>query len=154
MFRKPSRTNRLVLAGALCAALAAAGCGGNEEEEYRDDFNDAAKTFEERLTEAGTTMRQAGQAKSRERYAEGVDQLQTAGEEFRNDLDDLDPPEDAESGQRALANAIDQFSTAVGSINAAVQADDESAIKAEAARVQAAGRRVDDAIKQVKEAVE
>jgi hypothetical protein len=154
LFRKPSRTNRLVLAGALCAALAAGGCGGNDEEEYRDDFNEAAKTFEKRLTEAGTTMREAGQAKSRARYAVGVEQLQTAGEEFRDDLDDLDPPEDAETKQRGLASAIDQFSTAVGSINAAVQADDESAIQAEAARVQAAGERVDDAIKQVKEAVE
>jgi hypothetical protein len=146
--------HRLVLAGALCAALAGGGCGGDDEEDYRDGFNEAAETFEERLTEAGQTMQSAGRAKSREKYAEGVDQLQTAGEDFRDDLDDLDPPEDAEAKQRALASAIDQFSTAVGSINAAVQSDDESAIQAESARVQAAGKRVDDAIKQVKEAVE
>jgi hypothetical protein len=146
--------HRLVLVGALCAALAAGGCGGSDEENYRDGFNEAAETFEKRLTEAGATMREAGQAKSREQYAEGVEQLQTAGEDFRDDLDDLDPPDDAESKQRALVSAIDQFSTSVGNINAAVQSDDVSAIQAETARVQAAGKRVDDAIKQVKAAVD
>lgn len=154
MLTRSARTRRVILAAALCAALAGAGCGEDEKKEYREGFNDAADTFEDRLTEAGSTMRAAGQAKSREQYAQGVEQLQTAGDEFRDDLDDLDPPEEAESKQRALASAVDQFSTAVGGINAAVQADDEAGIQAEASRVRAAGKRVDDAIKQVKEAVE
>lgn len=151
------RTSRFVLAGALCAALLGAGCGGDSEEdkkaEYRADFEEASDRFTRDLEQAGATMRAAGQAKSREQYEGGVNQLRSASEEFREDLSDLDPPPEADSKQRALASAVDQFSTSVGAINAAVQADDEEQIQAEAARVQTSGAAVDRAIEDVKDAV-
>jgi hypothetical protein len=154
MLINPPRTRRFLLAGALCAALVGTGCGEDDTEKYRDDFNEAAESFESELKEASATMRAAGRAKSREQYGRGVEQLQSAGEDFRDQLEDLDPPEDAKDEQDDLDQAIDEFSTAVGSINAAVQSDDEDAIRAEASRVQTAGRAVDDAIKDVREAVE
>lgn len=152
-----ARTNRFVLAGALCAALLAAGCGGDGKEDktagYRTDFNEASDRFNSELKQAGATMRAAGQAKSREQYEQGVDQLQEASDEFRDDLDGLDPPGEAEDKQKTLSTAVDQFANAVGSINAAVQADDEKQIQAEAARVQTSGAAVDRAIENVKDAV-
>jgi Ribonuclease G/E len=152
-----SRTHRLVLVGALCASLIGAGCGGDSEEdktkEYREGLNEAAKTFNQELTQAGTTMRAAGQAKSRDQYAQGVEQLQAAGEDFKKDLDDLETPEDAENEEEAVTEAVDEFAQAVGRINAAVQADDEKKIQAEVATVQSSGAAVDQAIETLKDAV-
>ena len=154
MLIDPPRTRRFLLAAAICAALLGAGCGEDDSEKYRDDFNEAAETFESELKEASATMRAAGQAKSREQYGRGVEQLQSAGEDFQEELEGLEPPDDAQDEQEKLDAAIDEFSNAVGSINAAVQSDDEDAIRGQASVVQAAGRAVDAAIKDVREAVE
>jgi hypothetical protein len=151
------RTSRLVLTGALCAALLGAGCGGDSEEdkksEYREGVTKADKTFDAELIQAGTTMRQAGQAKSREQYDQGVEQLQSAVDDFKSELDELETPEDAEDEEEAAMEAVDEFSDSVGRINAAVQADDEEQIRAEAAGVQANGAAVDKAIDKLKDAV-
>jgi Ribonuclease G/E len=153
----PSRTNRFILVGALCASLFGAGCGGDSEEdktkEYREGLNDASKTFNQELTQAGTTMREAGQAKSQEQYGEGVEQLQSTVDQFKSDLSELETPKDAEDEEEAVTEAVDEFASAVGRINAAVQADDEEQIQAEVASVQVGGRAVDDAIKDLKDAV-
>ena len=154
---RTSRTHRLVLAGALCAALLGAGCGGDSEEdkaeEYREGLAEADKTFDQELTQAGATMRQAGQAKSQEQYGEGVEQLRSAVDKFKADLEELDTPDDAENEEEAVTEAVDEFSSAVGRINAAVQADDEQQIRAEVASVQSSGAAVDQAIETLKDAV-
>ena len=152
-----SRTHRFVLAGALCAALLGAGCGGDSDEDkakdYREGLTEADKTFDQELTQAGATMRQAGQAKSQEQYAEGVEQLQSAVDKFKGDIDELETPEDAENEEEAVTEAVDEFSAAVGRINEAVQADDEDQIRSEVASVQSSGAAVDQAIETLKDAV-
>ena len=158
MFTRASRAHRFVLAGALCAALLGAGCGGESEEdkakEYRESLNDADRQFKQELTQANTTMQAAGRAKSREQYGQGVEQLQDAADEFKKELDGLETPSDAENEEEAVTEALDEFSSAVGRINAAVQADDEDQIRSEVASVQTSGVAVDQAIKTLKEAVE
>ncbi len=157
MLQHSSRTHRIVLAGALCAALLGAGCGGDSEEdkneEYREGLTEADRTFDRELTQAGATMRAAGQAKSQEQYGQGVEQLQSAVDKFKSDLEELDTPEDAENEEEAVTEAVDEFSSAVGRINQAVQADDEAQIRAEVAGVQSSGAAVDQAIETLKDAV-
>lgn len=157
MLTRSSRTHRFILAGALCAALAGAGCGGDSEEdkakEYREGLTEADKKFDQELTQAGTTMQAAGRAKSREQYAEGVEQLQSATDEFKSDLEELDTPSDAENEEEAVTESVDEFADAVGRINAAVQADDEKQIQSEVASVQTSGAAVDQAIETLKDAV-
>jgi Ribonuclease G/E len=152
-----ARTSRFVLTGALCAALLGAGCGGDSEEdkktEYREGLAEADKTFDSELTQAGATMRQAGQEKSREQYGEGVEQLQSAADDFTKELEELDTPKDAENEEEAVTEAVDEFSSSVGRINAAVQADDEAEIRAQVATVQTAGAAVDQSIETLKDAV-
>jgi hypothetical protein len=146
-----------MLAAALCAALVGAGCGGDSEEdkakEYREGLTEADRKFDQELTQAGATMEAAGQAKSREQYGEGVKQLQSATDDFKKELEELDTPGDAENEQEAVAEALDELSSAVGRINAAVQADDEEQIRSEVASVQASGVAVEQAIETLKDAV-
>ena len=153
-----ARRFRLVLAAALGAAVLAAGCGGDSDEdkkkEYSDGLNEAHRTFNQELTQAGATMRAAGQSKSREQYGQGAEALQEATDEFKKDLDELDTPSDAENEEEAVTEAVDEFATAVGEINAAVQADDEAAVRQAVLGVQQKGAEVDQAIETLKEAVE
>ena len=152
-----ARRFRLVLAVAAAAALFAAGCGESDEDkksEYRDGLTEADRKFDQELTRAGATMQAAGRAKSREQYGQGVEQLQTAVDEFKKELDELDTPDDAENEQEAVTEAVDEFAAAVGQINAAVQADDERAIQAQVLSVREKGAEVDQAIETLKEAVE
>jgi Ribonuclease G/E len=157
LLKHSSRTHRLVLAGALCAALLGAGCGGDSDEDkakdYREGLTEADKKFDQELTQAGATMREAGEAKSREQYGQGVEQLQTAVDEFKQDLEELDTPSDAENEEEAVTEAVDEFAESVGRINAAVQADDEKQIQSEVASVQTSGVAVDQAIETLKDAV-
>lgn len=146
-----------MLAATLCAALVGAGCGGDSEEdkakEYREGLAEADKKFDQELTQAGATMEAAGQAKSRDQYGEGVKQLQSATDDFKKELEELETPEDAENEEDAVIEAVDEFSSAVGRINAAVQADNEDQIRSEVASVQAGGAAVDQAIETLKDAV-
>jgi len=154
----PGRGSRFVLLGVLFAALFAAGCGGDSDEDktkdYRETLSAAATDFNRELAEAGTIMRAAGQAKSAERYGQGAEQLQAAVDDFKKELEELDTPSDAENEQEAVTEAVDDFADSVGRINAAVQAEDDEGVQAEAAAVQAKGAEVDQAIKTLKEAVE
>jgi hypothetical protein len=142
----------------LSAAVVAAGCGGNGDEdntaEYRDSLKEASTDFKRELSEAGGVMRAAGQAKSRERYGQGAEQLQLAVDDFKKELDELDTPSDAENEQEAVTEAADDFAESVSRINAAVQARDDAAVRSEAAAVQAKGAEVDQAIETLEEAVE
>ncbi|MDQ3934587.1 MAG: hypothetical protein M3340_08140 [Actinomycetota bacterium] len=153
-----ARRFRLVLVAALGAAVLAAGCGGDSEEdkkkEYSDGLNEASRTFNQELTQAGATMRAAGQSKSREQYGQGAEALQKATDEFKKELDELETPSDAENEEEAVTEAVDEFATAVGEINAAVQADDERAVQEAVLGVQQKGAEVDQAIETLKEAVE
>jgi outer membrane murein-binding lipoprotein Lpp len=158
LLTRSARTHRFILAAALSAALVGAGCGGESEEdkakEYSEALTEAHGDFNRELTQAGATMQAAGRANSREQYEQGVEQLQSAADDFKKELDDLDTPEDAENEEQAAIEAVDEFASAVGRINAAVQAEDRDQIRSEAASVQTSGAAVDQAIKTLKEAVD
>jgi hypothetical protein len=152
------RRSRFLAVPVLALALLGAGCGGDSDEdekkEYADKLDDASGTFNRELTAAGAVMRQAGQAKSRDQYGEGAQQLQAAADEFKEELDELDAPEDAQDEEDDVVEAVDSFAESVGRINQAVQDENDDAIRSEAAGVQAKGAEVDQAIRELKEAVE
>lgn len=152
--KKEARRPSLVLLAALAAALFAAGCGGDDKGEYRDKVNDANDTFESELEEAGAKMRAAGQSKDRQQYSEGARQLQDAVTEFNDELESLDEPEEAEEEEKALVEALRKFSDTVGRINAAVQSDDETKIRAEIATLQPQAQQVESAGDALTQAVE
>jgi Ribonuclease G/E len=142
----------------MAAALVGAGCGGDSDEdkakEYREGLNEADSKFDRELAAAGTTMRAAGQSKSREQYGQGAQALQEAVDEFKADLEELETPSDAENEEEAVTEAVDEFAGSVRRINQAVQARDDDAVRLEAATVQQKGAEVDQAIDTLKEAVE
>lgn len=158
MLSHTSRPARFFAVAAMAAALIGAGCGGDSEEdkakEYRETLNKAHTEFSGELRSAGATMRAAGQAKSPEQYGRGAQQLQEAVDDFKNELEGLETPSDAENEEEAVTESVDDFAASVRRINQAVQARDEAAIRAEALQVQQKGAAVDQSIETLKEAVE
>jgi hypothetical protein len=138
----------------MALALLGAGCGKDEKADYRDKVDKADKKFENELNDAGAKMRAAGQSKDRQQYSDGAKQLQTAVSEFNSTLEDLKEPEDAKEEEQALIDALKRFSDTVGRINAAVQSDDEKAIRAEIATLQPQAQAVQSAGDALENAVE
>ena len=157
MLSLASRRSRPVLVAALSAAVLAVGCGESDEDkakDYREGLTEAHKEFTSELQTAGAVMRAAGQAKSPQQYGQGAEQLQSAVEKFKEELDSLEAPEDAQDEEENVNEAVDEFSDTVGRINSAVQSKDTDAIEAEQARVRAEGQQVDKTIAELKEAVD
>jgi hypothetical protein len=141
-------------ATALCLAAAlvgTAGCGDSETEKYRDGLNDASDTFVKELNAGLEVMRVR---RSPKQYGEGAKNLQDATAQFKEDLEGLDPPSEAEDEEKALLAAVDEFGNAVGTLNAAVQSKSTKRIAAEGARLTKEAGDVDQAIERLKEAVE
>jgi uncharacterized protein YukE len=143
----------LVLVAALAAALVA-GCGGNDEDGYRDGLNEAHQSFAAELREGGAVLETAARAKSAAQYGQGAEQLQSALERFKDRLDALDPPEHAKDEEDEVRSAVDEFSDSIARLNAAVQSKDASAIAPQQSRVRLEGQQVDTAIDDLKESVE
>lgn len=156
MLTRSPRTQRFFLAAAVCAALVGSGCGedeGDKAAEYRDALEEASDTFKQEQTKALSTIQAASQAKSRDQYSQGIEQLQRATDGFKKELDELDTPSDAENEEEAVTESVDEFNQTIGRINAAVQADDEKQVRAEAANVEASAAALDQAVETLNDAV-
>jgi vacuolar-type H+-ATPase subunit I/STV1 len=149
-----TRRFRLILATTLGAAVLAAGCGEDETKEFRDGLDEAHKTFQRELTQGNATVQAAARSKSVAQYGQGINQLREANDRFKEDLDELETPSDAENEQEALNEAVDEFSIALGQINSAVQARDRARIQTLGVEVSQKGAQVDQAVETLKEAVE
>ena len=152
--RKEAPRPMLFVAAVLAAALVAAGCGEDETKKYRDDVSTANKKFESELEDAGAKMRAAGQTKDRAQYSGGAQQLQAAVTEFSKKLEELDEPGAAKEEEKALIEALRRFGDTVGRIDAAVQSDNEKAIRAEIAALQPQAQQVEAAGNALEQAVD
>jgi uncharacterized phage infection (PIP) family protein YhgE len=113
-----------LLAAALCAAaLVAAGCGGSD---YKSKVEDAAKGFKQSSQKAGQKLRAA---KSKQQFASGVAQFQSAVKTFNGKLQKLDPPSSAKAAQARLISVLNTFSGDVGAVRDALNKDDVSKIQ-------------------------
>ena len=142
---------RAVAISLATVALVGSSCGDSQREKYREDFNEASGTFVKELNEGLAIMRQR---RSRKQYAEGAEGLQVATQRFKDDVEELDTPGDAEDEEKKLIVAVDEFGTAVGTLNSAVQSGRTKQIAAEGARLAKEAGDVDQEIARMKEAVE
>ena len=130
---KHARRSSLVLLAALAAGLIAAGCGGEDEEDYREGYREAAEKFKAGSDSGGAKMRAAGQSKDKAQYSEGAREFQRAIDGFNDELEDLDEPDAAKEEEEAVRDALQRLSDAVGRVNAAVQSGSETQVRAEVA---------------------
>jgi hypothetical protein len=95
---------------ALLVLLVLAGCGGGDDS-FTEDYNEAVKPLSELQTEVGSS---AGE----------FDRLANRTRQTRENLADLDPPEDAQDEMDTLLEGLDGVTRDLSAVADAVRAKD------------------------------
>jgi hypothetical protein len=103
MFRtRPVAITMVVLA----ATLPIAACGGGDDDEgFKQDYNTAVKPLTELNSDIGDSLGGAD-GQSNEAIAKEFDKLASKAQETRDNLADLDPPDDAKEEFDNLVSAL------------------------------------------------
>lgn len=108
--------------GLATVALLAAGCGGTSEEDYEKEIDRLVVTLDEQVTEIGRDIQSSGNLENAAADVEkGADTL----DEAAADLEDIDPPDDADdahtkivAGLKSLAGDFREAARAAGANDA------------------------------------
>lgn len=118
---------------AAAASLAIAGCGGDDdngggeplsEEEYATEIEDVLTTFGEESISLGTEL---SGATTPDELRSGVGDLQALTETAVEDLNDIEPPEEAAEGHETLTAALEGYLSDIETLASAVEGDDPKA---------------------------
>jgi hypothetical protein len=123
---------------AAAAAIAVAGCGGGDElseEDYATEVEDVLTTFGEESVALGTEL---SSATSPDQLRSGVDELQALTQTAVDDLNDIEPPEDAAEGHETLTGALEGYLADIETLAAGVEGDDPEAAQEAALKFQEA----------------
>lgn len=94
---------RALAVAASALALFAAGCGGDDKEDYVKEFNKVGTTLERTLTSLGTELTGSTDPKQiATKLEEGAKALTDAA----GDLDGIDPPGDAEQAHEKIVSGV------------------------------------------------
>jgi uncharacterized phage infection (PIP) family protein YhgE len=96
----------IVLALAALFAITAPACGGDDSDQFREDYNAAVDKLSKINTDIGTA---AGGAtdQSNKAIAKEFDRIADTAEQTRSRLSDLDPPEDAKDEFDKLLSSLE-----------------------------------------------
>ncbi len=93
-----------VIALAVSLPLAACG-GGGDDDSFKEDYNTAVKPLTELNSDIGESLGGAGE-QSNEAIAKEFDNLASKAQQTRDNLADLEPPEDAKDEFDNLVSAL------------------------------------------------
>jgi hypothetical protein len=136
-------TRKLFLLPALAIALAAAGCGNSEENNFIDDYNAATKP----LTELTTSISGSPDEQSLDKMAAGLEDVKTK-------LAALDAPDDAQDELDALVASIEKNTAEVRKMSKAVKSQDVEQLSAAAQSFSTEGQKLVQAEEALRQAVE
>lgn len=98
-------TRALALAASVLA-LFAAGCGGDDKEDYVAEFNKVGTTLEKTLTSLGTDLTGSTDPKQiASKLEEGAKALESAA----SDLDEIEPPDDAKQAHEKIVSGVNDL---------------------------------------------
>jgi hypothetical protein len=116
------RLHSAIAIGLATVALVAAGCGGTSKEDYEKEIDGIGQTLDEQFTDIGRDIQSSG---SLENAADDVEKGADALDDAAADLEDIDPPDDAEeahakivAGVRSLADDFREAARAAGANDA------------------------------------
>ena len=95
----------------LLVLLAVAGCGGGSGDSFTEDYNKAVRPLSELKTNGETNAAQ-------------FDKLADRTGETRDNLADLDPPDDAEDEMDRLLSGLDRVTEDLSAVADAVRSED------------------------------
>jgi hypothetical protein len=93
----------------LCAVVLAAtallgvGCGGTSKEDYEEEIDDIGQTLDEQFTQIGRDIQSSGGLRN---AAPDVEKGANALDDAVGDLEEVDPPDDAESAHEKIIEGV------------------------------------------------
>jgi len=136
-------TRMLCLAPVLAVALAGAGCGNSESNDFIDDYNAATTP----LTQLSTDLSGTPSEDSLSKMADGLADVKTK-------LSELDPPDDAQDELDALVASLDKNTAQVRKMAKAVKSQDVEQLTAATQAFSTEGAKLVQAEEALRAAVE
>jgi hypothetical protein len=138
---------------ACAVSIPAAACGNGEETEFKEDYNAAVRPLSELNSDIGSSIGGAS-GRSNDAIARQFDQLADKAQQTRDNLADLEPPEDAQESFDKLLSALRQGTEDLRAVaQAAKEGDPEAAREASEALV-SSGKAIQSAETELQEAVD
>jgi predicted DsbA family dithiol-disulfide isomerase len=140
---------------ALALALGAAGCGGDgdDADQFREDYNAAV----DRLNDVNTNIQESGQSiasQSGEEIAQDFNRIADTAEKTRQELEDLDPPEDAQEEFDRLVSSVEEGVQALRATAEAAREENQQRFLEAAQRLSQTGEKITEAENALKSAVD
>jgi uncharacterized phage infection (PIP) family protein YhgE len=125
------RTLRAALAALMIvASFALVACGESEDNQFKEDYNQAVKPLSELNSDIGNSIGTAA-GKSNSELANEFNKLADKAQQTRDNLSDLDPPDDAkEEFDKLLSSLQDGTDDLKAVAQAAKDGDPQAAAKA------------------------
>lgn len=141
-----------VKAVCVALALAVAGCGDDDSDQFREDYNAAVKGLTKANTEIGQATGDTG--RSNRAIAKEFRGIADMVEQTRLDLARLDPPEDAKDEFNRLLSGLDQRVQDLNGVAAAVKKGSPSAASRALRAVSRTDEKILDAERALRQAVD
>ncbi len=139
MIARPRLRTSLICALAL--ALPVASCGGDDSNQFREDYNAAVNNLSKINSEIGSVS--AGTAgQSNAAIAKQLDNIAGAADKARGDLAKLDPPEDAKKEFDTLLAALETGVDDLRSMAKAAKANNPEQAQAAAQALTKSGQEI------------
>jgi hypothetical protein len=141
------------VASTLALAVPLAACGGDDADDFREDYNAAV----ERLTNINTEIGQAaGSAagKSNAAVSKEFEKIADTAEKTRSDLSELDPPDDAQDELDKLLSALEGGIEDLRAVAEGVRANDTAATQTAVQALQKSGQAITEAEDALQKAVD
>ena len=125
------RTPRAALAALMIvASFALVACGESEDNQFKEDYNEAVKPLSELNSDIGNSIGTAA-GKSNNELANEFNKLADKAQQTRDNLSELDPPDDAkEEFDKLLSSLQDGTDDLKAVAQAAKDGDPQAAAKA------------------------
>jgi hypothetical protein len=130
-----------------------ASCGGDDSNQFREDYNAAVNNLSKINSEIGSVSA-GGAGQSNAAIAKELDNIATAADKARGGLAELDPPEDAKKEFDTLLAALETGVEDLRSMAKAAKSGDPEEAQAAAQELAKSGQEISAAEKALKAAVD
>ena len=143
----------MVMALAALLALPAAGCGSDESDQFREDYNAAVDRLSKINTEIGSAAGDATDQTNSE-IAREFNQIADTAEQTRSDLSGLEPPEDAKDEFDELLSALRAGVEDLRSVAKAARSNNPAEANEAVRKLTQTGQEITEAENALKQAVD
>jgi hypothetical protein len=149
---KRSGLTALCLA-ALAVALPGAGCGGDDSDQFREDYNAAVAKLSRINSDIGSAAGGAA-GQSNDEIAKEFDKIADTAEQTRSDLADLDPPDDAKEEFDTLLSSLGKGVEDLRAVASAAKSDNPAKANEAVRDLARTGQEITEAEDALKRAVD